>query len=371
MIRGCVKLLALGLISTVCLGTSPAQAQNDYEALYNRYLYHYVGVPARSAAMGGAYTALKGGDMALYGNPASLGFQKDTYLSVKGGLRDVSSDSSLDIGGFSDVSTINNDLWDAGLGLVYPFEWGALSVSYDYSKDEADSDSFNILGSRFKTSSELERHTISLGGGYSINECWAIGYRYSFITWDRDSVLRDVGAFVPTTVASWSDDFDGHRNHFGTQYEYGAYRFGLDGMFGLGDSSNDAAGDSDRDEWGVRGGAAYDFSEQFPMLVTLDLSFDNRDQDGGGFNNSEDLFGVHVGAEYEAVENLFVRAGYMYEDYSYDDDANAFKADAGISGYTAGLGYSWNQFTLDYGFMFMDVGGDGDLVHVFNIGYHF
>ncbi|MBZ0257335.1 hypothetical protein K8I31_14800, partial [bacterium] len=335
MIRGYTKLFILSLISTICMGTlAPVHAQNDYEALYNRRLYHQLSVSARSAAMGGAYTALRGGDMALYGNPASLGFQKNPYLAIRGGYRDLSSDSTLELGGFSDTSTINNELWTTGVGLVYPFEWGALGISYDYSTDDSDSDTFYLLGSRFKTSSELERHNISFGAGYGINECLVTGYRYSFINWYRDYELNDVGSFVPTQVAYWSDDFDGHRNQFGAQYEYGAYRFGMDGMFGIGESTSKFSGKSDRDEWSVRGGVAYDFSENYPLVLTLDLSYESRDQEGRNFNNSEETWGVHFGAEYELKENLFARAGYMHEDYSYDDDVNIFSANTGLNGYT-------------------------------------
>ncbi|MBZ0257854.1 outer membrane beta-barrel protein [bacterium] len=372
MKRSCAVLLALGLISTLALAPMTAQAQDDYLALYNRYLFHHVGLSARSAAMGGAYTALKGGDMGFTGNPASLGFQTERYVSLEGGFEDVTSDSSLDIGGLSDVAFNDTEIWDVGAGLIYPFEWGALALNYNYREDDLETNDYYLLGTRYQQDGSLERHSVSLGGGYAINECFTIGYRYSYIDWDRDTSLIDVGAFVPSTIATINEDFQGHRNQFGVQYEYGEnWRFGFDGMYGLGDRDIKGMGSADADSWHVRGGLAYDFADYAPLVVTLDLNYENRELDGAGQDTQDDLLGVHFGAEYEVYENLFLRAGYQWEDIDYEDNANSLDEEIDISGFSGGLGYEWNQISLDYGIMYLDTGGEGDLMHVFGIGYRF
>ncbi len=372
MKRSYATVLTLGLVSTLFLAPMASQAQDDYLALYNRYLFHHIGLNARSAAMGGAYTALKGGDMALSGNPASLGFQTERYIGAEGGFEDVTSDSSLDLGGPTASELNETEIWGAGLGLVYPFEWGALALNYHYRDDDLETDEYFLLGTRFEQEGSLERHDISLGYGYAINECFTIGYRYSYIDWDRDTSLIDVGAFVPTTIATINDEFQGHRNQFGMQYEYGEnWRFGFDGMYGLGEREIDSLGEADADSWHVRGGVAYDFAEYVPLIVTLDLNFENRELDGAGQDIEDDLLGVHIGAEYEVYENLFVRAGYQVEDIDYQDEINAIDEDVEVSGFSGGLGYEWDQFTFDYGVMFIDTGADGDLMHVFGVGYRF
>lgn len=371
MIRCCALLLSACLIVTFAAPMT-AQAQDDYLALYNRYLYHHMPLSPRSAAMGGAYTALKGGEMGLLGNPASLGFQTEAFVGLDGGFEDVTSFSSIDIGGAADSTGNETEMWDVGAGLVYPFDWGALSIYYNFRDDESESDDYFLLGTRLNQEGDLERHLISLAGGYAINECWTIGYRYSYIDWDRDTSLVDVGAFVPATVAEVQDDFQGHRNQFGTQYEYGEnWRFGFDGMYGVGDRDIDGVGEADADSWHVRGGVAYDFADYAPFLVTLDVNFENRELDGAGQDQDDDLLGVHFGAEYEVVDNLFIRAGYQYEDYDFEDDVAAINEEMELSGFTGGLGYEWNQISLDYGLMYIDTGGDGDLMHVFGVGYKF
>ncbi|MDP8245209.1 MAG: hypothetical protein P9L94_14080 [Candidatus Hinthialibacter antarcticus] len=372
MKRSCATLLALGLVSTLFLAPITAQAQDDYLALYNRYLFHHIGLNARSAAMGGAYTALKGGDMGLSGNPASLGFQTERYVAIEGGFEDVTSDSSMAIGGMSDVAFNETEIWNVGAGLIYPFEWGALALNYNFRDDDFETDDYFLLGTRYQQEGDLERHSVSLGGGYAINECFTIGYRYSYLDWDRDTSLIDVGAFVPATVATINEEFQGHRNQFGMQYEYGEnWRFGFDGMYGIGDRDIDGLGEADADSWHVRGGVAYDFAEYAPVIVTVDLNFENRELDGAGQDLEDDLFGVHFGAEYEVYENLFLRAGYQWEDIDYQDAVNAIDEEVDLSGFSGGLGYEWNQVSLDYGVMYIDTGGEGDLMHVFGVGYRF
>jgi len=80
MSRHQLFLVALGILAAVTLGTTPVVAQNDFYALYNPFRYHQIGYSPRSAAMGGAYSALQDGENGLVGNPASLVFQEKPFI---------------------------------------------------------------------------------------------------------------------------------------------------------------------------------------------------------------------------------------------------------------------------------------------------
>ncbi len=371
MTRYRLTLLALG-VAAVSLFVPPiADAQDDYYALYNRFQYHHVGLSARSAGMGGVYSALSGGELGLLGNPASLGFSESPFLMLEGELEDVASDISVDAGFGPVAEEADTDIWSIGAGFSYPFEWGGLGIHYNHREDDHDSDVYDLGPFGVKRGGDLEREYISLGGGYRVNEQWAIGYRYSYIDWDQDIKWDAVRAAPGLAFPTVSEDFEGHKNHFGLQYRANEMiTLGLDGYYGIGDlDSNITTGDIDSDSWAVRGGIAWEL-EEIPLLLALDLNFENRELDGRGADTDEDLFGLHLGAEYEVVENLFLRAGYQYEDIDFEDRPALIDESPSIGAYTAGIGYEYDRFTFDYGFIYTDT-GSGDITHIFGIGIHF
>ena len=368
-------LLALG-IAAVCLMVPVfANAQNDYYAFFDRYLYHQLGQSARSAAMGGVYSALQGGDMGLLGNPASLGFLEDRYIMLDFDYEEVASTTSILGGPFAPPAQAGaetqSDLYTIGAGIAYPFEWGALALSYSYRDDQMDSGLYRFSNTSLRQSDDRERHAVSVGGGYRVNDLWAIGYRYSYINWDSDTILSVVRPLPAYQLAVVPEEFEGHRNHFGVQYRPSdILAFGLDGTYGLGDRDSSVAGNADADSWTIQGGVAYQAFEDIPLLLALDLSFENHELTGGGSNIDEDLFGVHLGAEYKVTDNVFLRAGYRYEDYDYKDQVLSINENPQIGGYSAGVGLEYDRYTLDYGFVYTDT-GSGDMSHFVGVGIKF
>jgi len=144
----------------------------------------------------------------------------------------------------------------------------------------------------------------------------------------------------------------------------------LDGYYGLGDRDSDLMGNADADSWSIRGGVAWRFLEDIPLLAAMDLNYENRDLDGGLNDNEEDFFSLHLGLEYEAYENLFIRAGYRYEDIEFDSPSTNIFEERSISGYSAGLGYKYGQFKIDYAFVFTDT-ASSDMGHYVGLGIEF
>ncbi len=217
---------------------------------------------------------------------------------------------------------------------------------------------------------DMQRHHVSLGAGYRINDQWAVGYRYSYIDYELDT-LYNVVRPAPYVFQSVSEDFQGHRNQVGVQYKLNRNLvFGLDGYYGLGDRNSEKRGDADADSWAIRGGVAWRFLEDIPLLVALDLNYENRELDGGFNDNEEDYFGLHLGAEYEVYENLFLRAGYKFEDIEFDSPVTNINEEPSISGYSAGLGYKYDRFKIDYAFVFTDT-ASSDMAHYVGFGVEF
>lgn len=360
-------LLILGMCAATLISAGIASAQ-DFNAHYERYLYHRLGQSARSAAMGGVYAALQGGEMGLKGNPASLGFLDERYVELDFEFEDVESDTSLL--GSPWLSTAETEIWSVGGGIAYPFEWGGLALEYNYREDDMDSEWVPVLGGSTlgMAEADLERHNVSLGGGYRVNDQWGVGLRYGYYTWERDNLMHIRSQAAPLSV---SDEFEGHKAQFGSQYVFSDdLTFGIDGSYGIGDREFDGGPDSDADSWDVRGGAAWRAFQDIPLLLALDLSFEKYELDDGGRDTEDEIFGVHLGVEYEMIENLFVRAGYQWEDYDYEDKVANIASDPSISGYSVGFGYQYEQFSLDYGIMFIDTASQ-DLAHVVGLGFRF
>ncbi len=382
MTRHCLTLLALGVLSSVLLFPPGAGAQDDFYALYNRYQFHHIGVSARSAGMGGVYSALTGGEMGLVGNPASLGFQENRFVMFNADIEEIVSDVSSEdpfVPGAIIPEEADADIWSLGGGIAYPFEWGGLGLYYHYRDDDIHYDSQRFSLGTLDQSGDLSRHGISVGGGYRVRNDIAVGYRYSYLDWDADTVGHLDGV-VPMRFSD-DVDFEGHRNHFGVQYRANEmFMFGLDGEYGFGDRDSTSVittggstvnfSSSDPDTWSVRGGVAWE-SMDLPLLLAMDIKFENRDLSGGGVDTNEDLWGIHLGAEYELMENLYLRGGYQYEDFDFEDRPNNIFEAPSIGSYTAGVGYEYQQFSIDYGFIWSDTGGSGDFTHVVGVGFHF
>lgn len=337
-------------------------------SLYNRYLYHKLTPSARSAAMGGVYSALQGPQMSFSGNPASLGFLEQAYVNIEGHVEDIVGSNTLAEGGTRLDAKQDADIWGIGVGVAYPFEWGAIAANYAYRDDENDTDEFRGQLTRYRITEEVERHMGSIAGGYLVNELVAVGYRYSYIDWDLDRRFIDTGAFVPATFALAEEDFQGHRNHAGVQYMFNeCLVLGLDGMYGVGRRKIEGR-KADADSWFVRGGMAYTWVDVLPLTVALDLKFEKFDLKGAGHRVQQDIFGVHLGAEYEVIDHIFLRAGYNLEDFDYEDRNNPIHVKQTLNGVTGGVGFEWNNINLDYSVMWHDTGASGDLLHFFGLG---
>lgn len=372
MIRNRLAIIALS-ICTAALLVPTASAQNDFSALYNRYLSHSTVMSARSAAMGGVYTALQGREMGLLGNPASVGLTEERFALLRGDYREVSSHIGLEDPGIPGriIARDNEaEIWDVGGGVTYPFDWGGLGVMYDYRSDEVESDVFPTSIARLMQESDLERHNIALTGAYRVNEMAAVGYRYSYIDMDNSTDLMMVGPGPAANLATIEEEFSGHKNHAGVQYMMNEIiTLGLDGYYGFGDYDT-TGGDHDSDSYAIRGGAAWKYSEDYPLLVALDLNWENRELDGSGADLDDELWAIHLGAEYEVYDNFFLRAGYQMEDFDYQDSPLGIDESPSISTWSLGFGWLSDQFSVDYGFMYYDTGA-GDMMHVVGLGYSF
>lgn len=379
MSRKNVILVALGILSTFAFGPSPAQAQNDFYALYNRYRFHQVGYSARSAAMGGAYSAMQDAENSLLGNPAALGFQERPFITGGFDWEDVASDIQFD--GAVDPVEGESELWNVNFGGLYPFEWGAVSLQYGYRWDDLESGLTNLpyFGNRLKLDGDSNRHFGGLGVGYQVMDNLSLGYRFGYFDYELDRTWIWGLPGAPMTWDSFNDDFQGHRHQLGAQYVVNEQlTLGVDGSFAFGDcdTTSQLFGkfNEDADSYAVRGGVAWKALADIPLLLALDVSFDRYEKDGVG-KNDEDLVGIHFGAEYEVYENLFLRAGYQYENYDYQDQTGLsaypmIDESFDVGGYSAGIGYKYNQVNFDYGFMYLDT-GSGDTAHYFSIGYEF
>lgn len=373
-------LLQMGALVAVVFLPSIADAQsfyaNDYFAHYNRYRFMETGKSPRSAAMGGAYSALMGRDLGLLGNPASLSWQEDYYAYMQGMLGEVSSDVTAE--DFVNVgnlikSSVDTDIWSIGGGIAIPLGWGAVGLNYSYRDDDLDSGSFRFTTMQVDRRGDSERHAISVGAGYRVNDQLGIGYRYSYVDFESDILYDAVSPLPPINVTSDNEDLEGHKNHFGLQYILDDnWTLGLDGIYGLGDFDSTIYGGGDAEEWAIRGGVAWSVLPELPLLLALDVSYANRDLDDGLHDSEEDVFSIHIGAEYEIYQHLFLRAGYQYEDIDFDDVSGGFliSESPSYSGYSAGLGYSYSQFSFDYAFIWMDTGRE-DLFHYLALGINF
>ncbi|MEW6237660.1 MAG: hypothetical protein AB1656_19930 [Candidatus Omnitrophota bacterium] len=370
MNRKWMPIFILGALSVLWLTPMAVQAQgNDFNAHYHRYLFYNLGMSARSAGMGGAYSALRGGELGLLGNPASLGFLENRLAILKGDLDEISGSTSLpspNARGF-DSSTSDSNIWSIGAGGAYPFEWGALGLNYNYRDDDRDIGSFDRGTFDMGMSSEVSRHDISLSAAYRYMDELSFGYRYSYIDWNMDTNITDLTNFG--SLPGVEEEFSGHRNQFGVQYSVNeTLMLGLDGYLGLGDWDVNGGSSGDADSWAVRAGAAWNPLIDLPLLIAFDVKYENREFTGGG--TEDDLWGLHLGAEYEVIENLYLRAGYLFEDFDYTENSG-FGASPSVSGFSGGLGYMYEAISLDYGFLYTDTGGDGDFMHVFGLVYEF
>ncbi|MBN2329917.1 MAG: hypothetical protein JXR73_22445 [Candidatus Omnitrophica bacterium] len=376
MSRHHLLLLALGMISALALGPTPADAQDDFWALYNRFRYHDIGYSARSAAMGGAYSALQDNENSLLGNPAALGFIETPFVTGHFDYQEVSSALSLDVLG----SEGDAEIWTGQIGGAYPLEWGAIGLQYGYRTDEMDSStsftSYPGLGAQRGTAQsdgDLDRHYVGLGVGYRIMEELSLGYRFGYLDYDADFGY-DVNVVHPAPFSfgvGYSQDFSGHRHQFGLQYLATAgLVLGMDGYFGFSDIDSSELGDADGDSYAIRGGFAWNIMEDIPLLLALDVNYEFRELTGGPNDSEDELIGAHLGAEYEVYEDLFLRAGYQFEDINFDEFAAPIHETIQMGGYTAGFGYKYDQFNFDYAFRYLDTGG-GDMAHYFTIGYEF
>jgi len=168
------------------------------------------------------------------------------------------------------------------------------------------------------------------------------------------------------------EEFSGHRNQFGIQYSANEIlMLGLDGYFGLGDWDVKGGPSGDADSWAVRAGVAWNPLVDLPLLIAFDVKYENRELDISGGGAEDDLWGIHLGAEYEVIENLYLRGGYLYENFDYTEKSTGFDANPSVNGFSGGLGYIYDNITLDYGFIYTDTGGDGDFMHVFGLIYEF
>lgn len=377
MKRNNIILVALGILSTFSLGPSPAEAQNDFYALYNRYRFHQVGYSARSAAMGGAYSALQDAENSLYGNPAALGFQKKPFIMGGFDWEDVASDITML--NPNNAEEAEAEMWSLNFAGLYPFEWGVIGLQYGYRSDDLSSDAANSIAGYMEQNGDLDRHFGGVGFGYEVMENLSLGYRFGYFDYELDRDWDVVRPF-PYQFECFEEDFQGHRHQLGAQYVVNEQVvLGIDGAFAFGDrditlQSSALDFNTDADSYSIRGGVAWKALVDIPLLVSLDVSFDRYELDGAG-SADEDLIGIHFGAEYEVYENLFLRAGYQFEDYDYTDVTNLntftnIDESFNVGGYSAGIGYKYNQINFDYAFMYLDT-GSGDMAHYFSVGYEF
>ncbi|MGI6458132.1 MAG: outer membrane beta-barrel protein [bacterium] len=394
--KSTIKFISLFicLISTAGI----TEAQDDFFALYHRYLYHETMRSPRAMGMGGAYSALRGHDMGLFGNPATLGWQESYYLHLGGSYEEVSGEimlQDLAVEGLGSISDAKSEINSGLIGLVVPSEWGGIGLLYHYRNDDADS-STNVVGGgkMIGYKSEAETNQGSVGSGFQMTDQLTLGYRY--IYYDRDiytwsGVIRPV--VLATDYYTLHENFEGHNNHFGLQFMVNdQWSVGLEVTYGFGDQNyqfapghgTDLVGDSDPETWSVRSGAAWHLLPNLPLLLAADLRYEEYTLDDGIYNRDEELFGVHVGVEYEVIEHLFIRLGYKYEDIDFSDNfplniplptgtppmQYIIDENVSYSSYTAGLGYSIGQFNIDYALQVSDTGGK-DWYHYIGFGFSF
>lgn len=262
MNRHQILVVGLGIISAIVMGTSSTEAQNDFYSLYNRYRFHETGYSARSAAMGGVYSALQDADNGLLGNPAALGFQKSPYISGGFDWRNVGSDITLL--NPNDSKEAEAEMWNTKFGGLYPFEWGAVSLLYSYRTDELTSEAASSIVGFMEQNGDLDRHHVGLGAGYNIIDNLAVGYRFGYFDYDFDRTI-DVVRPAPFQFDSSSEEFQGHRHQFGVQYmPIEQVVLGLDGYVAFGDRDASYPASDDAEAWMIRGGVAWRIDENIP-----------------------------------------------------------------------------------------------------------
>jgi opacity protein-like surface antigen len=393
-----LSISVLGVCFLMLLTSVPTYAQgNDFFAHYNQYLFHDTGISPRSMGMGGAYSALRGLEMGNLGNPAALGWQESYFIHLNGSYAEVTSDVTLqdpDLAGIFIDHDAEADIYSGLIGGAIPFEWGGIGLMYRYRDDEINNTGDYLFATEsHQYESELERHQGSIGGAYKVMDQLSIGYRYSYIDYDNDvKIDRTRPANLRTELVGVEEEFEGHNNQFGLQYILNdQWSFGLDGSYGFGDLdlggrflNQRLRGEADAESWSIRAGASWYLMPDIPLLLALDLNYEERSLDDDGFDRDEELFGIHLGAEYEIIDHFFLRAGYQFEDIELEDRSPYTSFDiygnglppiiidesVSFGSYSAGLGYNIGQLNIDYAFIWADTASD-DHLHYFGLGFSF
>jgi hypothetical protein len=271
--------------------------------------FAFLSVPAgaRSVAMGGAFTAVRGDPMSLYWNPAGIVFVPSQQITTT-------------------YTSYMMDMQAGFAGYVSPGDGDAIGVSlnYFYSGSMPRTTMANPTG----TGEEFSSSSIAAAGTYgrTITPDITAGVSGRFVystidTYNANGFLVDLGLYyVPPAVQDLTVGLAVRNAGIQTKAFY---------------AENDPMPTE------VAVGGSMDFMDG-NLLVAADASYPFQ----GDFN-------VALGVEYTPVEMFSIRAGGNLHDKNAADEAGGGFVDA----MAFGAGARWEQFSLDYAYKpFADLG---------------
>lgn len=268
-----------------------------------------IGIGARSAGMGGAYTAVAEGAISALWNPANMARSEDgdLILGHQSGLQDI----ALEYGA---VSFGLSDDWRGNAAIVY--------MGY------GDIPGYDLLGN---STGQLSAYDlmVSLSGSYRINDEFSAGLTLKLVRQQLDQISA-------STVAG----------DLGVHYSSGIWRAGLVlANFG-GKMKFESASEKLPSE--IRFGLAVKpFSSDLLLATDLTKAFT------GGVTLAN---GFQLGFE----EQYYVRGG-----WEYNQNGLAWE-----STFNTGLGMKLNEYSIDYSYTIGNSLTEEDL-HRFSVGYSF
>jgi hypothetical protein len=271
-----------------------------------------IGIGARSAGMGGAYTAVADGATASFWNPANLSRSERGEVSL--GHQAWLQDIALEYGA---VSFNLNEDWDANAAIIY-MGYGDIP---GYDNDGLSTGSLSAYDMM-----------ISASGAYRISDQFSAGLTFKVINQKLDQVSA-------STVAG----------DLGVQFTEGIWRAGLVFANIGGQMTYESVSESLPSEFRL-GLAARPFATTDLILAT-----DFAKQFKGGYKLAN---GFQVGFE----NQYYLRGGWEYKQNGIDADWQ--------STYSTGAGILYNQYSLDYSYTIGNHLTEEDL-HRFSFGYSF
>ncbi len=325
-------LPALLLLFTLCALRFPAHAASIYpSAGTTSASFLKIGVGARAVAMGGAYAALSDDAYAVYWNPAGLAQPLGTGLAFT--HNDYFEGLKQEYFGFT--------LPGEKIGFLKGsrFEDGGFGLGFNYLSTPSDLERRSGLNEAFGAISPVEGKF----GAYDLAFSGAYGFNYS-----RDLRLGAALKFIRQSIDN--DSGNTAALDLGAQYDFAWLDRQFTGGFAVQNLGPGVKFNSRRFDLPLvfRAGLSHRLYER-GLLLALDL-----------YKPVDNYPSLALGLEHPLANRLFLRAGYRYRQHG--NELGAF------SGFSAGLGFAYSQFSFDYAFSPF---GDLGVTHRISLAYRF